>query len=783
MGMRNGALAAYHTDELSATLFEESGDALFLFDPTTEQLLDVNPMAQRLSGFTRPELLRLKITYLLRSEVQGGLQRLRHAYRKTGLFHSQEGFLLRHHNEGLWIPVNLTITRLHAEQETLGLVTARDVREQREMYDRLKKMEADLRATLASVSDSEARYRELFENANDIIYTHDLQGNLQSFNHAGEKLFGYTSEEFTAMNIAALVVPEQLERAKQMIAQKVKSGGRTIYELECLTKDRRRLAFEVSTRLIYQEGKPAYVQGIARDIAERKRADEVIRASEARYRTLVENLEQSVFLKDTELRFLAVNRPFAGGLSCPEDEIVGKTDFDFYPAHLAEKYQADDRRVLSEGKRLELEEQNLMNGQMRSVRTIKTPVSDEQGHVIGVLGIFWDVTEQRALEAQLRQAQKMEAIGQLAGGIAHDFNNLLTAILGNLSLVLSAYPEQDPNRPLLEEAEKASSRAADLIRQMLSLSRRAPINLQCVNLNAIVEEVVSLVRRSIDPRIVVDVQCQPNLGTVRADPGEMNQVLMNLCLNARDAMPSGGQLLLTTQNIQVDELHQRACLEARLGSFVRLRIQDTGNGIPPEIRARIFEPFFTTKEPGKGTGLGLAMVFGIVKQHQGWIECQSELNKGTCFDIYLPLSSAPDGEVSSQTSSAKPSTGNETILLVDDEASLRNLGRAILERYGYEVILAENGLQAVDTYRRGDKRIDLIVLDLTMPCLSGADTLRQLIQMDPNVRVVLASGYSPEQILPSEGGQVLGFIGKPFSADELAHKVRLALDEASALEN
>src|SRR5262245_1444072 len=308
MSTQNGGLTSYHTDELSATLFEESGDALFLFDPNTEHLLDVNPMAQRLCGFSRAELLRMQITYLLRSEAQGGLQRLRHAYRKTGLFHSQEGFLLRHKTDGVWVPVNLTITRLHAETETLGLVTARDVREQREMYNRLKQMEVELRATLASVSESEARYRELFENASDVIYTHDLDGNMSSFNRAGERLLGYTSEEMAGMNISDILPPDQLERARKRIAQKVHHGGRTTYELDCVTKDRRRLTLEVSKRLIYEHGKPAYVQGIARDVTQRKHDDEIIRASEAKYRTLVENLAQSIILKDTELRFIAVNR-------------------------------------------------------------------------------------------------------------------------------------------------------------------------------------------------------------------------------------------------------------------------------------------------------------------------------------------------------------------------------------------------------------------------------------------------------------------------------------------
>lgn len=326
-------MSSYNLAELARTLFEESGDALFLFDPESERMLDLNLMAQRLSGFTAGELLEWPVPDLFRSEDNAGLTRLRQAYCQDSSFHSQEGFWLRHRDRGVWVPVNLTVARLHVGSGILGLITARD-------------------------------------------------------------------------------------------------------------------------------------------ISERRRAEEALRTSEARYRSLLENLEQSVFLKDTGLRIIAANRRFCEAVGRPETDILGKTDFDFYPPALAEKYRADDRRVLSEGRRLELEEQNLYKGRLRRVRVIKTPVRDSQDRIVGVLGIFWDVTEQHALEEQLRQAQKMEAVGQLAGGVAHDFNNLLTAILGNLALMQAGLASGDPNRPLVEATERAAWRAATLTRQLLGFSRR-----------------------------------------------------------------------------------------------------------------------------------------------------------------------------------------------------------------------------------------------------------------------------------------------------------------------
>jgi PAS domain S-box-containing protein len=496
-----------------------------------------------------------------------------------------------------------------------------------------------------------------------------------------------------------------------------------------------------------------------------------LRASEAKYRSVIENLEQNVFLKDRDFRFVVANGPFCAGLGRPEGEILGKTDFDFYPAELAAKYRADDTRVLADGRRLEVEEENLEGGRPRVVRVVKTPVKDDKGRAVGVLGIFWDVTEQRALEAQLRQAQKIEAVGRLAGGVAHDFNNLLTVILGNTALVLSRLGPDDPHRELLVAVEKAGTRAAQLTRQLLGFSRRAPLRAEPVALTVCVQETIHLLRRAIDPRVTLEVDMAPDLWPVPADPTLMAQALLNLCLNARDAMPEGGRLWLRAKNVELGPDATRLHREERAGRFVRLSVEDAGGGIPPEVRPHIFEPFFTTKGPGAGTGLGLAMVFGIVKQHQGWIDCQSEVGHGTRFDIYLPC----QGSAAGPAAAPAPARGTETILLADDEPMIRTLGRRILERCGYQVLLAEDGEQAVEAYVRDRGRIDLVILDLTMPRLSGRDAFRRLREIDPAVGVLFASGYSADSG-DEELGRGLGFVGKPYRPDDLAHTVRTALD-------
>jgi PAS domain S-box-containing protein len=896
MGTSKIVLNRYHGDELSLTLFEEAGDALFLFDPDSEQLLDVNPMAQRLSGYNRQELLRMQITYLFRSEVQGGLQRLRHAYQKTGVFHSQEGFLLRHARGGVWIPVNITITRLHTEDKTLGLVTVRDLREQREMYAQVKKAEAELRSVLSSVSDglwsavldrsgklvyryyspvmeqltgrpqeyfapsaerwltivpaedrtrveetltlrrresghrgeveyriarpdgsvrwvrdsvqvtegrdgalhldgvltditerkeaelalqaSEERFRALVEKSAESISLLDAQGTILYTSPSTSLILGYPLDELIGRKVQDLIHADDLPRLQKFLSQ-------------CLAAPGVDIAAEFRYR--HQNGSWRSVEGIGnnrlddpsiraivsncRDVTERQRAQEAVRASEAKYRTLIENLEQGIFLKDRDLRFVAVNRYFSQGLGLPESAIVGKNDFDFYPRDLAEKYQGDDRRVLTEGRRLDLEEQNISNGQTRTVRVIKTPVKDDQGRNIGVLGIFWDVTEQRALEAQLRQSQKMEAVGQLAGGVAHDFNNLLTVILGNISLLQASLPGSNVGQELLGATEKAAMRAAELTGKLLGFSRRTPLRLEPANLNCSMDETVALLRRTFDPRIDLVVQKAPDAWPVQADLGQMNQVLMNLCINARDAMPEGGRLVLSTENLVFNSDSVRFHLEARTGDFVRLRVQDAGQGIPPDVLPRIFEPFFTTKPPGKGTGLGLAMVFGIVKQHQGWIDCASKVGEGTRFDIYLPRYRPRSDDRAAASAAPSPRQGRETILLADDEPMIRNLGRTILQGYGYHVLLAEDGEEAVDVFRTHKDDIDLVILDLTMPRLSGRDAFRQLMKIDPDVRVLFASGYSSDHAIDLENERVQGFIGKPYRPDDLGRIVRQALDK------
>ena len=397
-----------------------------------------------------------------------------------------------------------------------------------------------------------------------------------------------------------------------------------------------------------------------------------------------------------------------------------------------------------------------------------------------------EIAERTRLEQQLLQSQKMEALGQLAGGIAHDFNNLLTVIMGNLSLARIQSDQDAKTAALLQAAEQGAHRASDLTRQLLAVGRRTFNLPRAFDLHEVVTEVVQILKRTIDPRIVIDTPTPEIVWLVHADSGQMFQALMNLCVNARDAMPDGGRLRIALENV-TRNTHNNPAVDAAPGCFVRLSISDTGIGMEPDTCRRIFEPFFTTKEVGKGLGLGLAMVYGIVTQNKGTITVDSQLNQGSCFTIELPrhienkanAAVAAELVVENYEPSSREGTG-ETVLVVEDEEQIRNLARRVLEQLGYVVLEAVDGVHGLTVYQEEQQRIAAVILDLTMPKKSGLEVLATLRRLNPAVRVILSSGYSAaaqKLDLPRLG--VMAFLQKPYVPNELARTLRNVLDQVS----
>jgi two-component system cell cycle sensor histidine kinase/response regulator CckA len=526
-------------------------------------------------------------------------------------------------------------------------------------------------------------------------------------------------------------------------------------------------------------GDLAYGIVALRTRAERKRAEEALRESEEEYRLHFENVSDVIYSIDPEFRVLSVSPSVERLLGYRPEELIGKPfqDLNLLAEEYLEAAFSDAMRALAGERIFSSVYEFIAKDGTRKFGEVSGAPLVQDGKVVALVSVARDITERRRLETQLRQAQKMESIGQLAAGIAHDFNNLLTPMGGFAELLLGRAPEGSKEQKYLRQIKVAAERAAALTRQLRLFSRQEEGERHPVQLNSVVEETRDLLERSIPKEITVELRLESELWVVDADPSQISQVLMNLCVNARDAMPDGGTLALETRNVTLDEEWARAMLEAQPGRYVCLSVSDTGFGMSPEVQGRLFEPFFTTKEVGKGTGLGLSVVYGIVKGHGGFINVYSEEGRGSTFHVYLPAIELAVGE--REAEGLEWPTGAETILFVDDEEMVQVLGQGVLERCGYTVLMAEDGVQALEVYQAHLGEIALVVLDMIMPQMGGQECLRRLREMDPQVKVLISTGYTAKDLaqeLVAEGA--LGVVRKPFLLQDFASAVRMALDKS-----
>ncbi len=621
---------------------------------------------------------------------------------------------------------------------------------------------------------SEGKYRTLFEESRDAIYVTATDGRLIDFNQAMMSLFGYTRKEMSSVNARDLYADADDSRRFQETIER--EGSVKDYEVKLLAKDGRVMDCLLSSTVQHDDvGNVIGYQGILHDITLRVQAQATLRKEKEFSDVAIGSLPGLFYLFDEDGRFLRGNRDIERVTGYSASDLLEKTPHDFFAAEQKGLIEQAIREVFEKGQSSVEADLVVRDGsRIPYLFTAKLAMLDGKRCLVGTAT---DLVERRRLEQQLRQSQKMEAIGQLAGGVAHDFNNVLTVILANSDFLLNQLGPQDPRRQELKDITEAAQRAASLTRQLLAFSRKQVLQPKVLNLNDVISSLEKMLQRLIGEDIELLTMLEPDLWSVEADPGQIEQIVMNLAVNARDAMPSGGKVSIETGNQVIDDAFAQTHYPIVPGHYVVLVLCDTGVGMNAEVRSRIFEPFFTTKPTGKGTGLGLSTVYGIVKQSGGYIWAYSQPGMGTTFKTYLPRIEKQMEKTEPALAPELSEPGAGTILLVEDERSVRTLARRVLEGRGYTVLEAEDGGSAMQLSQGHEGPIDLLLTDVVMPELSGPELAERLLPHRPETRVLYTSGYTDHAILRAavwESGA--NFLQKPFTPDTLVQKVQEVLD-------
>jgi len=755
--------ALQESEQRFRAIFEQA--AVGIVQATRDgKLLMVNQRFCDLLAYTPTELLEMTVADITRPEdidlSLSSMERLWAGETQAALI---EKFYVR--KDGSLVSANLTLSVVRdGSGNPLYFIGAVEDTTER------KRAEKALR-------ESEERFRAIFEHAAVGIAQVALDGRWLIVNQRLCAILGYTQAELRERTFQDLTYAED-RKASLAGMEMLLAGKREAYTMEkrYLRKDGSLVWVLVSLSVVRDDsGDPEFFLTVIEDIAERKQAEEAL----VRLATAVEQAAESIVITDTDGTIQYVNPAFERTTGYARDEIIGQN-----PRLL--KSEKEDSALYDDLwetiKRGDVWTGHFTNrkkdGTLYEEEATISPVRDTSGNVVNFVAVKRDVTKEVGLETQLMQAQKMEAVGQLAGGIAHDFNNLLTAVIGYSQLTLRNLGDRDPMRADIAEIEKAGLRAAELTGQLLAFSRKQVFQPKNLALNALVTDLQKMLRRLIGEDIELAAVLDLELGTVKADPGQLQQVIMNLIVNARDAMPEGGKLTIETANVDLDSDYAAQHFEVIPGAYCMLAISDNGSGMDEDTRSHIFEPFFTTKGLGRGTGLGLSTVYGIVKQSGGHISVKSDPGHGATFQIYLPrvVELAEDEDLRREPLSLP--NGDETLLLVEDEAAVRELAARVLRDYGYTVLEASDpsqALRAIDEHSADE--VQLLVTDVVMPQMSGRDLAEQLAPLRPDMRVLYVSGYTDRAIVHhgvlDEGTP---FLQKPFTAEALVCKVREVLD-------
>ncbi len=632
-----------------------------------------------------------------------------------------------------------------------------------------------------ALRSSEEWLRSIVRYSSDVISILNKSGIITYESSSCELIFGFACEELTGKSLFDFIHPEDIHRVKEIFARALKdTGSKSTVQYRFLCSDKSWLDIE-STITNYLD--TIAIGGIvlnSRDISERKKAENELKESEQRLKILFEYAPIAYYLSSLDGTFLDGNLEAERISGWKRKDLVGKpiVESGLLPLEGISKFSEMFGQNQS-GKPTGPDEINIIrkDGKKIIVEIRTFPVRINGQNL--VLGMATDITDRKILQRELTQSQKMEAIGRLAGGVAHDFNNLLTVINGYSDVLMSRLEHDAETRDKAALIKQAGQRAGSLTKQLLAFSRQQIVQPRLMNLNSTVEELAKMLRRLIGEDIELTINLEPGLGHIKADPMQIEQILMNLAINARDAMPDGGKLIIETTNKSFSEEYSHQHLEIKPGEYAQMIITDTGIGMDEELLSHIFEPFFTTKQEGKGTGLGLATVYGIVKQSHGFIQTYSEPGIGTSFKVYFPIVQGSLSQTNKNTTKRSNLEGSETILIVEDEEAVRTLLSAILKEYGYHVHEAENGLDAIRLFKALKNEVNLIITDLVMPRMNGSELADHMKMSKPEIKILFMSGYTDTAIVQQEflDSKAL-FIQKPFYPVEIVQKIRTILDSS-----
>ena len=739
-------------------ILEQASDGIFLADEGM-RYTEVNPRACEMLGYGREEVLRLSVRDILPAEDLAA-NPVRIEELKAGGPVLNERRMRR--RDGSIFPVEISARRL-PDGRFLGIV--RDITER-------KRVEQALR-------ESEERFRRVFESDMMGMIFGLERGVIADANDYFLRLVGRPRNDLLAGRLRwdVLLPPEHGARLQEAVAAAYEAGAAPPFETELIRSDGVRVPVLVGAAFLGREKKLGV--GFALDLTERQRAEQRLAESEryldraqklAHVGTWDADLATEVSTWSEEMARIFGLPPSQHTMSF--EDLIPRVHPEDRELVLAQIRRATEQRVTCRYEHRVLRP----DGGVRVVEVTCEPVLDATGKPVRLIGSLQDVTERRFLEQQLREAQKLEAIGRLAGGVAHDFNNLLTVILGYAETLLAGLPADDPRHASADQIRQAARRAAALTRQLLAFGRRQVFELRVFDLNGAIAEMREILERLLGEQIEIAFSPGAGHGLVKADRGQIEQVILNLALNARDAMPRGGRLSIETRHVDPPAAEPGRPADVQRGSWLQLTVSDTGVGMDPEVQAHIFEPFYTTKEVGQGSGLGLATVYGIVSQSGGRIEVSSAPGQGATFRVYLPC--AGEAATPESASSLAPARGGEeTLLLVEDEAAVRELAAEALRRRGYRVLVAADGEEALEAGRRSEGGLHLLVTDVVMPGMNGQALAQRLAAERPGLRVLFISGYSDETFGQRGIGSLPGmFLEKPFTSETLARKVREVLD-------